>query len=141
MADFREFIEACGLRDLGYLGNKSTWCNRKEGSHYVSERLDPFLANFGWWNCFPDFEVTHGAVAYFDHSPIWVNLKGDNESHCFKKHFRFEAIWVGEQAYEDIIKDVWDRCSSQSNMEEVATLIQDCGAQLWNWNKHGFGHV
>lgn len=71
LSDFREFIEECDLRDLGYSSNKYTWCYRRAGNQHISERLDRFLVNSIWWNCFPNAKVTHGVVAYSDHSPIW----------------------------------------------------------------------
>ncbi|KAG6645720.1 hypothetical protein CIPAW_08G141600 [Carya illinoinensis] len=91
LAAFRDVIEDCGLRDLGFNGYKFTWSNRRVGQYCVNERLDRFLANLAWWNSFPNAKVVHGLVAYSDHLPIWIELEGDAEIPR-KKKIRFEEM-------------------------------------------------
>lgn len=100
---FREVVEECHLRDLGYFGPKFTWCNRRAGQHHVSERIGRFLVSSARWNCFPSAGVSHGVVAYFDDLLIWVTLEGVGESHWLKKSFKFEAMWVRETECEEIV--------------------------------------
>ncbi|KAG6626646.1 hypothetical protein CIPAW_15G065000 [Carya illinoinensis] len=90
IAAFRDVVEECELRDLGYNSYKFTWSNRREGHSYVNERLDSFLANSTWWNFYPNAKVIHGLVAYSDHLPIWIELEGEAEiAHKKKKLFQF----------------------------------------------------
>lgn len=46
MLDFREVLTDCALMDLGFRGPKYTWCNKREGTNSISERLDRFMANY-----------------------------------------------------------------------------------------------
>ncbi|KAG2725248.1 hypothetical protein I3760_01G056800 [Carya illinoinensis] len=137
---FKEVIEECHQWDLGYSGPKLIACNRRAIPYRVSERIDRFLLNSIWWDCFPRAWATHGVVAYSDHLPIWVVFEGVEESPKFKKLFKFEAMWVGEPNCEDIIKSLWSNASPQSNMSTVA-MIKDSGTHLGTWNRHTFGNV
>ncbi|KAF5464528.1 hypothetical protein F2P56_014601 [Juglans regia] len=141
LRDFREVVDVCRLRDLGYLGPKFTWSNRRAGDKCIRERLDRCLVNSEWWASFPRAHVTHGVAAYSDHLPIWLNLEGEVGSHFVKKSFKFEAMWVGEAECEDIIKGVWGRSEGPATMNEALGLIKECGNQLQGWNKKSFGNV
>lgn len=48
MARFQEALVDCGLRDIGYIGYKYTWSNRREKSNLVKARLDRFLTSYDW---------------------------------------------------------------------------------------------
>ena len=37
IGDFREVVQDCNLRGLGYLGHSFTWSNRRFGCHLVEE--------------------------------------------------------------------------------------------------------
>ncbi|XP_035543588.1 uncharacterized protein LOC118347675 [Juglans regia] len=141
LADFRAVLEDCDLRDLGFHGYKFTWSNRREDHHGVSERLDRFLANSAWCNSFPNARVSHGVVAYSDYLPIWVELEGEVVISRTKRPFRFEEMWVGAKDCEDIIKAQWRRCNTQPTMEDVMSMIRECGVKLDAWSRHTFGHV
>ncbi|XP_042962668.1 uncharacterized protein LOC122296939 [Carya illinoinensis] len=108
LSAFRDVVEECELRDLGFNGYKFTWSNMREGSACINERVDRFLANSTWWNSYLNAKVVHGFAAYSDHLPIWLELEGDtNFLHRKKKLFRFEEMWVGNLDCEAIIKDTW----------------------------------
>lgn len=107
----------------------------------MSERLDRCLVNFTWWQLFTNASVIHGLVAYSDHIPIWVDMEGIVEHTKAKRLFKFEAMQVGDQACEEIIKESWGRCASQSNISEVMDSIKHCGIKLNDWNRQSFGHV
>ena len=44
MEDFREAINCCRFKDLGYCGPKYTWRNMQEGVHRMHLRLNRALA-------------------------------------------------------------------------------------------------
>ena len=44
MDGFRDAINICGFKDLGYRGLDFTWCNNREGSNRIYMRLDRALA-------------------------------------------------------------------------------------------------
>ncbi|XP_041025501.1 uncharacterized protein LOC121265903 [Juglans microcarpa x Juglans regia] len=109
LSAFRELVNDCALRDLGFQGNKFTWSNCRVGPHCICERLDRGMANSQWWSKYPSASVTHGLVAYSDHVPFWVNTEGDGGKIRSQRQFRFEEMWVGEQTCEDIIRATWRR--------------------------------
>jgi hypothetical protein len=45
MAAFREVLDFCNLRDIGFSGVPWTYDNRKEGARNVKVRLDRGVAN------------------------------------------------------------------------------------------------
>lgn len=56
---FRNAVDLCEIRDLGYHGGKFTWRRGNDLNHVIRERLDHFLANEDCGNLFPNFEVCH----------------------------------------------------------------------------------
>jgi hypothetical protein len=42
---FRDCLEDCNLLDLGFIGPKFTWTNKKSGDKNVKVRLDRAVAN------------------------------------------------------------------------------------------------
>ncbi|XP_042983207.1 uncharacterized protein LOC122312617 [Carya illinoinensis] len=138
---FRQALTDCCLRDLGFKGNRFTWSNRQGGSRCTNERLDRAVVNQSWLNFFPNAMVIHGVVAYSNHVPIWVSSAGEGVPSRVKRQFRFEEMWVGEKACEDIIKSTWLRGESSNSMDVVISHIKECGTRLDVWNKSCFGNV
>ncbi|XP_042983363.1 uncharacterized protein LOC122312776 [Carya illinoinensis] len=104
MREFREVLSDCRLRDLGYVGSRFTWSNRRGEEDLVKERLDRFLANSLWCDMFPNLRVTHGVAAYSDHIPLWLDTEGALFRRRSRRLFRFEAMWVGESECSSIIE-------------------------------------
>lgn len=46
--DTKNTLNDCDMRDLKYHGVPCTWCNKREGSTCISERLNSFLADLHW---------------------------------------------------------------------------------------------
>lgn len=44
-SDFSNFIMGYGLLDVGFSGNKYTWCNNQAGNRCIRMRLDRVLMN------------------------------------------------------------------------------------------------
>ena len=48
MMDFREVLDFCGFKDLGYVGSPFTWCNNKfEGDMIGSGWIEGLLLPHG----------------------------------------------------------------------------------------------
>ena len=45
MEAFRDALNVCGLSDLGFIGQRYTWCNGRFGNQRTFLRLDRFVAN------------------------------------------------------------------------------------------------
>ena len=67
---FKDFLDACGMVDLGFHGPKFTWVNKRETGHYIQERLDRAFANCDWRGLYPEASVNHLARTHSDHCPV-----------------------------------------------------------------------
>jgi hypothetical protein len=54
---YKHFIDHFGLVDLGFVGNPFTWCNNRQGSDTIKERLDRSLASLSWINLHSEFSL------------------------------------------------------------------------------------
>lgn len=59
MEDFRDALNACELKDMGYLGLVYTWSNKREGNVLVQERLDCGVRCMNWHILFLNSIVHH----------------------------------------------------------------------------------
>ena len=57
MQNFRNCLSYCGLFDLGFVGQRFTWCNERFGEQRTLVRLDRMLANEKWLGKFPTAQV------------------------------------------------------------------------------------
>ena len=51
--DFREALNYCGFRDLGFMGAPYTWCNNQFDGIITWIRLDKGVATSSWIQMFP----------------------------------------------------------------------------------------
>ncbi|KAL0409377.1 UNVERIFIED_CONTAM: putative mitochondrial protein [Sesamum radiatum] len=79
MDDFRACLSDCQLYDLGYVGNKFTWCNRRDAPATVRVRLDRACATTDWHHRFPNSRVMTDVARGSDHSPLIFHL--EDKSH------------------------------------------------------------
>jgi hypothetical protein len=87
---FADFVHFNALVDLGFVGNRFTWSNRREGSFNIRERLDRGLANQNWVHLFPNSLVNHIPATQSDHCPLLISTTGSYLN--IAKPFRFEAF-------------------------------------------------
>ena len=74
MEGFRDAIDVCGLRDLGYIGRSWTFEKRVAGGSFTRVRLDRALATLDWSVLYPSASVQHLTAATSDHGPILLEL-------------------------------------------------------------------
>jgi len=138
LAPFREVIEECLLRDLGYKGSRFTWCNNCEGNEFIKERLDHALATTRWCSQFPNVAVEVLAPRTSDHKPLWVQfLHGKGRlSKCFK----YEACWNEDEESAGVIKKVWEKYIVGENpLSLIAQKMEKCVASLSSWYMCKYG--
>nr|POE62199.1 hypothetical protein CFP56_39527 [Quercus suber] len=92
MAKFRDYLDKCGLFDLGFVGHRFTWCNGRHGDQRTKLRLDRMVANEDWLRLFPEASVHHFSMSYFDHCMLVLALKCNQPRKPVKKRFMFEAM-------------------------------------------------
>ncbi|KAF5447235.1 hypothetical protein F2P56_032803 [Juglans regia] len=97
MEMFREVLEKGNLTDLGWKGEKFTWCNRHEDESFIKERLDRVVANPEWRAIYNDFRVETLPAVCSDHRPLvleclqWIRWRRTNFQ------FKYEANWLKEE--------------------------------------------
>ena len=72
MEGFRSAVNACSLKDLGFIGLKFTWCNMQEGDDRVYIRLDRAFATQSWIDNYNDARVHHIVDSTLDHFALLI---------------------------------------------------------------------
>lgn len=75
MENFRDALDFCDLRDVGFRGTPWTYDNGKQGSRNVKVRLDRGVANQSWLNRFFDASITHLTSPCSDHCPLLLQVQ------------------------------------------------------------------
>ncbi|KAF5470780.1 hypothetical protein F2P56_011269, partial [Juglans regia] len=73
MEEFRLVLVDCGLVDIGFIGSKFTWCNKRKRSEFTKCRLDMALVNDEWLNLFEVNQVFDLPGQYSDHNPLLIH--------------------------------------------------------------------
>lgn len=139
MQDFRDVLDKCGFRDLGFLGGKFTWCNGQWDGHTVWERLDRAVATIDWLEKFSDTRVVHLECGSLDHKPIVIFPNGIPKK-C-QRPWRFEHMWLGEEGCHASVESAWNQAVLGDPMKRVETKITKCQANLKWWSSKSFGNV
>ena len=74
MAQFKEVIDFCGLREVGFVGPQYTWLYQKHDGSQIRERLDRVLATQEWLTLFPSAKLFHKSSSVSDHSPLLLSF-------------------------------------------------------------------
>ena len=78
MKEFRDTLDFCGFRDVGYVGSPFTWCNSQFDGEVTWIRLDIGVATPSWSHVFPTVRVHHLQGTLSDHCPLWLCLDDEN---------------------------------------------------------------
>ena len=108
MEGFRECLCNCELIDIGFVGQRFTWCNGRIGEKRTLVRLDRMVANEEWLNFFPEAKVFHRSMAASDHCLLSLSLRMRGPKRVIKKRFMFEEMWTREEGYREVIEMAWD---------------------------------
>ncbi|KAG5563042.1 hypothetical protein RHGRI_005701 [Rhododendron griersonianum] len=130
---FQNFINDCGLVDLGFSGYPFTWHNNRSGIDSVQERLDRVLATPSWCLSFAQASVTHLDTVGSDHNAIHLKLR--DHARGFRIPFRFDARWVEDEEARHVINQAWATPIQGSRSFLVFKKIQACRSSLTNWKR------
>ena len=73
MDGFRNVINLCNFRDLGYNGSDFTWCNMRKGVDMIYMCLDRALAMDDWISHFQNTRVRHLIDSNSNHCALLVS--------------------------------------------------------------------
>lgn len=140
MKDFREALDECGFADLGFVGQKLTWCKRLTGGVTVWERLDRVVANTEWISLFPGYSITHLNTVFSDHKPLSIQIEGLPIRN--QRPWRLEKVWLKEESCHTTVAAAWVNSTSSSNpMFVVEANVKHCQTKLRQWSKASFGNM
>ena len=142
MQSFRDALDFCRLKDLGFSGFPFTWCNRRPRDHNVWVRLDRGVATVNWILHFPSTRVHHLDAFHSDHKPLLLCTNSEFK-HFYRKGrpFRFEAMWIKEESCESVVRDSCGVSNEASLVMSFNKKIFVCQEKLNEWNRSTFGHV
>ncbi|KAL8156414.1 hypothetical protein AgCh_001488 [Apium graveolens] len=126
--DFVDVVNECGLRDLGYVGDKYTWEKSRGKPNWIQERLDRGLANQDWCSLFPQAEVQNLEVATSDHLPLFLNLN-KQVYQVKERRFKFENSWLREKECELVVRNGWNEALGL----DIVNKINLCAVRLKEW--------
>ena len=132
MDKFRQAVNLCGFKDLGYYGPDFTWCNMKEGSDRILLRLDRAFANSEWLDHFKDQSVFHLVESTSDHC-ILIITNSPCSGYKRNRRFHFEAMWTKREDCKAVIDAIWCSGSLASTPEGIASNLQRCADALSCW--------
>ena len=112
MVKFRQVIDDCGFKDLGFSVSPFTWWNKQHGAAKILECLDRSMATMEWLLHFPRYSVHHLQAVFSDHRPLWVELEPLTISRAPRKcFFKFEEMWTLDPGIKETV--IWHGKSSK----------------------------
>ncbi|XP_074278047.1 uncharacterized protein LOC141601650 [Silene latifolia] len=126
MNNFREAVDDCGLKVIGFEGYEFTYDNRQEDGDNRKSIIDRAMGNAEWFDMFPRAKLFHMDRERSDHAPIKVILQPRVDRDMGSgRLFRFEHIWVSEDGCEKTIRNAWEMGN-----EELVDTIAACSEEL-----------
>lgn len=97
MDDFRKFVNDNKLIDVVTSNGLFTWSNQRANFTKISERLERFLINLGWFDS--DFRVDSLIIpmSLLDHYPIQLCVSSSLMQ--AKSYFRFQNMWWRDDTF------------------------------------------
>jgi hypothetical protein len=110
---------------------------------FTQERLDRAVANCEWCILFPYVTAPILAACSSDHNPILVYFtEQPEESHSYRRGFKFEAAWIKDDEYQGIVQNAWETKSIGAEpIRVVKQRFSSCQQKLSQWSKKKFGQA
>lgn len=108
MQSFRDALDFCRLKDLGFNGFLFTWCNRRPKDQDMWIRLDSGVATVEWILCFPTTRIHYLDCFHSNHKPIILWMDSELNRFCKKSRpFWFKVMWLKDNTCEEVIRNSW----------------------------------
>ncbi|KAL5741976.1 hypothetical protein ACOSP7_028708 [Xanthoceras sorbifolium] len=130
MDGFREAVDSCNLLDMGFSGNKFTWCNRQFGGNVIWERLDRCFCNIGWRTLFPGAVVVHRDFSGSDHRALVIeNICKRTVSRWGPRgggsRFHFEQAWADDPECRELIQKACGLGLGSNHMDKIEEIERE----------------
>ncbi|XP_055814708.1 uncharacterized protein LOC129884436 [Solanum dulcamara] len=137
--EFISIIEASGLQDLGFTGQKYTWCNQRGIMSRVWKRLDRGMVNDKWLETMPLTSITHLPSVGSDHCPLLMEMI--DQHHNPIKYFKFLNCWPEQPSFMDLVENCWSRSIEGNPMWIFHMKMKRLANTLSNWSRNQFGDI
>ncbi|XP_042939562.1 uncharacterized protein LOC122274604 [Carya illinoinensis] len=128
MERFREALYECGLIDLGFIGTKFTWSNKREGEGFTKERLNRGFCNNSWTQLFEKCynQVLPTLSSY--HSPLFISCFNHEEQMLLKrKVFGYEASWGKKPDCKRLVQMAWNQGREDAgSIDRIKAKLTQC---------------
>lgn len=105
--DFNECIQACGLRDIPYSGNRFSWCNGLLKGGRIWACLDRVLVNAAFITTFPYGRMEYLPCTPSNHSHMITKLSQDRS--VGSKPFRFQRMRCDHANFLVVVCECWNQ--------------------------------
>ena len=85
---FKDCLDRCSMMDLGFLGPRYTWTNKRDINNLILERIDRFFMNPKWCALYSEAKITHLPRCHSDHCPVILETYPGRAT-PFTRPFRF----------------------------------------------------
>ncbi|XP_070021406.1 uncharacterized protein LOC142181303 [Nicotiana tabacum] len=137
--DFKQCIEACGLKELRSSGAFFTWNNKQEGDSRVYSRIDKVLVNTECMTELSPSEVRFMHKGTYDHCPTIINWEGGNVKR--KKLFRYFNMWSILPEFQIRVQEVRKKEIHGTKMYQLIGKLNRTKSVLMKLNKERFSDV
>ncbi|KAK7268413.1 hypothetical protein RIF29_21111 [Crotalaria pallida] len=91
----RTCLEVCNMKDIDWVGQKFTWCNRRKQPDTIEEHIDKAFSNTTWSQVWNYSKVSHLPRYSSDHSPIILDALMRTNQDARKKEKETIQDWSG----------------------------------------------
>lgn len=131
---FVDWINRCGLMDLGVVGSRFSWRGPKwQGRDRVFKRLDRALCNSNWRVRFHEAVVNTLPRVHSDHHLLKISLL-ENTVESGVRPFRFLAAWMKDDEFKTVV-------ANSLGDHPSPLLVKLSASSLKDWNLQSFGNI
>jgi hypothetical protein len=132
MAGFREMVDVCGLRDLGFEGRSWTFEKKVAGGTFCRVRLDRALATQEWCDCFAGAFVRNLTAASSDHGPILLSWRYVENRRRKPLGFKYELMWEEHKDFSPMVSDAWRAAGEARDLQSLQGKLASFAGDLKN---------
>ncbi|XP_055826362.1 uncharacterized protein LOC129894731 [Solanum dulcamara] len=137
--EFISIIQACGLQDLGFSGQKYTWSNQRGIFFRIWKRLDRGMVNDKWLEVMPQTTITHLPTVGSDHCPLLLEFTEHHQHQI--KYFKFMNCWTDHHSFMDTVSNCWNRNIEGNPMWCFHQKMKRLSNTLSRWSRMQFGDI